>query len=758
MDSSRALLADDEEQPTQPSGCRCSPRYLVLLLSTAAASLVLSVLGTEPSHVMATLRATSLVSSADTVGRAAECEDQTSGTCYFFPCDASRGETFCNWGKCICKPGYCLQGGTCQRTPNSSFCQGDTGGTCRMLGCSDRGEVQSCGWGTGYHCLCKPGFCAEQATDHSGSQRTRCVGPDRCEVATGGTCHVFGCMESRGPTECVNGQCLCPKGFCSRSALSCNFQQDPFEAEVVAVNQTFPIFPARHRNLKSALCVSGGGGRAASFTLGAFRALSALGLLDRFDAISAVSGGAWAAAIYMFSNLTAEELLGSPRSASQLTFEELAKPPPRLGQVLTNGEEPFLSETMHRRLDAQNLWADFVAISLLKPLGLDKNASLMAASAEDEAEIKRRNPLLEDVGFQVPHPSRKQLLVLNGAILAPVGAAATKDTIVSLQMSPDFTGSPFFPDGRQRNINYPYSKQNVTLGGGFVETFAFGGGAPTPQTGGRSSMGAPAQPFTLAQALGITSAAFASPFASQAASVVAAQGRDVAPRIDTWPVGSVEQPTMTFEAGDGGSLENSGLLAMLQRRVEKVVWLINTDQPIASQAQFDWCGEHQHLDPFKKVTDQLTDKFGYGKDGDIYHLSKNQVFARARLQDIVCELQTKKEAGRPTVHFATLRVLPNAWWGITGNFDVDIAFIYNSRCTEFEAMLPPDVGLEVSKGARGGGGLFNKFPHYSTVFQNPLQLTALKNEQISLLAAQAEYFIASSWGMLQDMLEGEKKG
>jgi len=48
--------------------------------------------------------------------------------------------------------------------------------------------------------------------------------------------------------------------------------------------------PAKHRT-GSALCLSGGGYRAALFHLGVCRRLNELGLLAKFNAISAVSGG-----------------------------------------------------------------------------------------------------------------------------------------------------------------------------------------------------------------------------------------------------------------------------------------------------------------------------------------------------------------------------------------------------------------------------------------------------------------------------------
>ena len=53
--------------------------------------------------------------------------------------------------------------------------------------------------------------------------------------------------------------------------------------------------------IRTGVCFSGGGSRALSFTLGVLRALESLKLIPHVDAISSVSGGTWASAIYMFA-------------------------------------------------------------------------------------------------------------------------------------------------------------------------------------------------------------------------------------------------------------------------------------------------------------------------------------------------------------------------------------------------------------------------------------------------------------------------
>ena len=131
-------------------------------------------------------------------------------------------------------------------------------------------------------------------------------------------------------------------------------------------------------------------------------------------------------------------------------------------------------------------------------------------------------------------------------------------------MSPDFTGiSSSF-----REVTYQGTDSilKLAVGGGFVETYAFGGAAPDQeeQTGQCVRIASPSIPFTLSDAIGISSAAFA-------------QGhhfdgplQDLVPRVSYWPISGDYHSASVHKVGDGCILENSGLLALLQRRVSLV--------------------------------------------------------------------------------------------------------------------------------------------------------------------------------------------
>ncbi len=89
--------------------------------------------------------------------------------------------------------------------------------------------------------------------------------------------------------------------FRTKSAGRRSVQIEETAAAVIQVGREIP----RKRDV--GLALSGGGARAIAFHLGCFRALNDLGLLDRLQVISSVSGGSVIAALYAYSNESFQE-------------------------------------------------------------------------------------------------------------------------------------------------------------------------------------------------------------------------------------------------------------------------------------------------------------------------------------------------------------------------------------------------------------------------------------------------------------------
>eukprot|EP00434_Breviolum_minutum_P005784 symbB.v1.2.005099.t1/scaffold234.1/size257806/18 len=545
-------------------------------------------------------------------------------------------------------------------------CYRDTGGTCRFFSCAaSRGEA-TC---ESRRCKCKPGFCNHHGSCVLESEANRCIRD------TEKTCHFFGCASMLGNATCESGHCVCAPGYCQINGL-CYRKQGILHARVVPINKEKPQFP---HHVETALAFSGGGGRAFAFSLGVLRALEHLGLMRYVDGISSVSGGSWAASVYMFSTLPVNHLLGASTKPSELTLANLEKPESALGTVGAVSSMAIAKKLVKAGIEPQELWVNTISKAILEPFGLHDLDSYMAADQASVREIRQRNPHLKDAKFLTPAPGRPKMFVMSGALLGPTGYKATKDNVVSLQMSPDFVGSPFYPND-----------EPSLVGGGFVESFAFGG-LGGQQCWGFLRLDAGSFPWHFKSSQ-------TEPQARTCCFVARLSCTDTKhSRSDYWAIPSPrfdkQQSASTYLLGDGGNIDNSGLLALLQRRARRIILVVSSGSALPDDV--DFCTVPSlSPDVAKRLENQLQANFGFWKEDDIGEfLTRNQVFRKDQLLPLLCQLQSLKKLGKPTVAKRKLKVLANSWWGIDGGFDVELLVVYLDKCKDFESSqtTPPTI-------------------------------------------------------------------
>merc|ERR1719401_1574728 len=165
-------------------------------------------------------------------------------------------------------------------------------------------------------------------------------------------------------------------------------------------------------------------------------------------------------------------------------------------------------------------------------------------------------------------------------------------------------------------------------------------------------MAAPQEPFSLAKAVGISSNGPASTFTQSST-----QQRLTALNALTeyWPVTSKEFPvpqkSMTYMLGDGGDLDNSAVLQMLQRGAEKLIVVTSADLPIpdadfCNMAQDNAGGVNSMNDFVEKSKGKPGElewtyraSFGFYKEDEVVgqFLTNNHVFRQEDLAPLLCE-------------------------------------------------------------------------------------------------------------------------
>lgn len=546
-------------------------------------------------------------------------------------------------------------------------------------------------------------------------------------------------------------KCFCPPGYCPNRNGVCKAAFGSIVADVVPISASSPTFPGHQAGVSTGMCFSGGGIRALAWVLGGLRPLVEWGLTSNVDIISSVSGGSWANAIFMFARGSTQDIIGGPTDPTLLHMDALNEDPAPGIKTVTTDYLPVFARLSALGAPLDMMMEFYSCEVFLKPFGLCDMWTYMAPDEETVAQVKRLNPQLENATFQVPRTDRPRAIVIEGTKLGPEGYEVAPKDEVSFQMSPDFVGSPFYPgsgyvDYASLAANRPPLDRLV--GGGFVQSFAFGGAPRREGQGGGASIrvGAPAWPFSLAQAIGISSFAPGSILGN-----LPVVGRLTDPNVGYWPVTDADHPSehglLVAKVSDGGNMENSGLLPLLQRGVKRVVWFAASYKLV--DRSFDLCDAPTDDDTLIRagVVDQLLDKFGYGPEltqGKVYNaLLHNQVFARERVHGVVCQLQQHLTDGTPPVLSFSEEVLRNEWWGIAGGWTVEVVVIYLEHSRNFEGLLPVDTQEQLALGQRGA---FDEYPAYATT------LGGGTNAQYNLLAATSEYFVRQNEGLMRGIL------
>ncbi|MFP5247673.1 MAG: hypothetical protein ACLGH0_13360 [Thermoanaerobaculia bacterium] len=284
------------------------------------------------------------------------------------------------------------------------------------------------------------------------------------------------------------------------------------------------------------------------------------------------------------------------------------------------------------------------------------------------------------------------------------------------------------------------------VGGGLIEPFAWGSDAPTAAAvDGTVSVGPAARPFTLADASGTSSSAFAAMFEK----IKLLDG--LLPEQNYWPpVATGAQPkAQLFDFGDGGNLENYGLIPLLMRGVKKIVVFINTETPMSTSYD-PTIGTVTNNDMDSSFPPLFGIPFSSGGDPT---LAVNQVFSSNDFAPVVQALQAKKKAGQPLVTSYTHTIQPNPWWGVPGSGTVEVLYVYLDQVQSWRNLLTDEwVKIQLDL---GDAGEFPHFPNYKTIDENifpPWGLTELTARQVNLLADLTCWVITQSGDVIKKFL------
>lgn len=505
------------------------------------------------------------------------------------------------------------------------------------------------------------------------------------------------------------------------------------------------------------LCFSGGGARALSAAMGQYRALTKLGLMDKVRVIASVSGGTWASFIYTYYQSGAAndaELLGPITSPGDITMQSLREKLPRscMGWVVTQAFDKAVFLDLFRD-PLPEVWMRLIGEMMLAPFGLyhpdqPRTISLDAASVARILERQAEGHMLSANDFVTARPGRP-FLVSNACLIAPTKIGTLHaETPVLFEFTPLYVGSP-----NPIRVTYdPHRGESVTLevGGGSIEPFGFGGADP-------SEIGVSIRVVELSPPTRACTTDFIAGTSSAAPAGVLEELpgfthlRDLTPAAPYWPLREGPLPAaQDFDVGDGGVLENYGLISLLLRRLETAIVFINTDVPLSLD-----------YDPAGPVSASVIDSylppfFGLQDPSLGTSTQNNQVFATADYAKVVRELQAAKRSGGAVMAVTKLTTIENRWWGVPAGQEVRVCWMYLDRSAQWEASIGSRrVRWNIHRGnhCRLFAGPFKHFPHYKTISEIPLELIDLTDAQVRLLADLSCWCVTSNAERFAELFE-----
>ncbi len=512
---------------------------------------------------------------------------------------------------------------------------------------------------------------------------------------------------------------------------------------------------------------------------GQLRGLVDSGLIDQVDYISCVSGGSWASTAFTYYRDGARddaEFLGPLVEPDRIRRSELERISPNsLGITAT---ESFMSQLIEGALHVpmgrstpNNVWLHAVGRTFFERFGIYDNErpSFFSYDEESVRDIVSRNPSLrEDQFYTVRNQTgdaRRPYLIINSTLIWPgVGG----ENFLHFEHSPLSAGS------KQRLTVYEspenQSGESARLGGGFIEPFAFGSPAPRswpPDDHCKSAAGSdgcafvepPERPYDLAFASGTSSAAFAATGATMGGRIpffgqMTQQGP---PLHRYWPTPGLDSTTPprdeAYTFGDGGSLENLGVIPLLVRGVQNLVVFVNTERRL--DVDYDPSDPDNNPPSIFGLDGGISPLFGVRPaDRKQPPTPNNQVFRKEELATVVRALQRAHSGRRgevgPCIVETPLEVQQNDWWGVEGGYTAKVCWVYLERVSEWESRLDPELARSIAAAYQAGPKEkvpFWGFPNYKTMFQSGKgQILAMHAREVNLLADFTAWVTARSSG------------
>jgi len=479
---------------------------------------------------------------------------------------------------------------------------------------------------------------------------------------------------------------------------------------------------------------SGGGSRAFATALGWVRAMTDLGLwrAERLYVIG-VSGSCWFLAPFAYGNLTTGDALGPYVAPGDLTLDRAGAAAGAFagypGPIFRQCAEALAAALLVGGRGLEAIWRDVIFASFLAPAGIGisqpffesaaaaaaaqaANPGLFIDAAQDSTPLAPR-----DAGAPAPH--------FGGTMEGPTDLLPLAErTYFPLVMGPRLAGTGGF---RYQDYAKRKSPENASVAtGGFVDTWALGA-IPLRNASAEASVLPAAQLFSLAAAVGIASMAPAQiftemPWLDDDDGAGGSGVLDLTPTLRLWApaAGSEEEPPF-IAVGDGGQVDNYGILHLLQRGHSRVVIFDCSETPLATSEQWDpYTRNATSKDGDEYIPALFGQVVGTVIDGYKTSIQNNHVFEAEGLPRLISAMQASNATGLGIAASVNVTTVANELFEIEAGRAVDLTWVYLDAPQQWLDALPDETRSSLGQ----------EFPEYSTLTRLDLtvsEVTILSN-------------------------------
>jgi hypothetical protein len=307
--------------------------------------------------------------------------------------------------------------------------------------------------------------------------------------------------------------------------------------------------------------------------------------------------------------------------------------------------------------------------------------------------------------------------------------------LIPLEITPDYVGTRWRFDPKKRK-----SEDDKRYGGMYMQSFAYDfrkvieADQSLPFGPWKVKTGRRTGAFSLSDVAGVSGSA------PQDTLTKMGLGNLGFTEFNHWPRDiNSDTPVGEFYHGDGGHVENQGLMPLLARRVQHIIAFVNSATPFRPRKKAS-----EKIN--KKVLDKHIIAFFRQADGKYGH---NLVFEgrEQKLGELISALEARKRDGKPLIYCDTYDILENKHYGIhnTEGYRPKICWIYQDRTEDWLKELPTKVREKATDG-------WGQLPHYKTFFQNwfPPRAVDLTEEEVNLMSNLTAWTVVESAGYIRE--------